>query len=150
MNPSATFTFTDLQQARPIQGWQDFLDEGRGFLKTAVAAHAKGRKVFTAEILYNMIAMAIEKFVMAALMHRGAMPYNHTMADLTAAMEETFPGEIDDIRERLLQLDGYQEICDLDGFSIAPPPMAEIPPMLELADTLQSLVVLKCSAGAEL
>jgi len=144
MNPSSTFTFADLQDAEPIQGWQDFLHDGKGFLKTAAAAHAKRNKVFTAEILFNIIAMAIEKFVMAVLMRHGAMPYNHTMADLAAAMEETFPGEINDIRERLLQLDSYQQICDLDGFSIAPPAMAEIPAMLELADTLHYLVVRRC------
>jgi hypothetical protein len=149
MTPSPTFTFADLQHAEPIQGWQEFLHDGEGFLKTAVAAHAKRKKVFTAEILYNIVAMAIEKFVMAALMRYGTMPYNHTMTDLVAAMEGTFPGEIDAIRERLLKLDKYQEICDLDGFSITPPPMEEIPAMLETAATLKSLVVRRCIPGAE-
>lgn len=140
MTPSSTFTFADLRQVQPIQGWEEFLHDGEGFLQTAVAAHEKRKKVFTAEILYNIIAMAIEKFVMAALMRHGTMPYNHTMVDLTAAMEETFPGKLDGIRDRLLHLDAYQDICDLDGFSITPPPMEEVPAMLELAETLQSLV----------
>ena len=149
MNTSPAFTFADLQHAQPIQGWQEFLHDGDGFLKTAVAAHDKRRKVFTAEILYNIVAMAIEKFVMAALMRHGTMPYNHTMTDLVAAMEETFPGEIQDIREGLLRLDSYQQICDLDGFSILLPAMEEIPAMLELADTLKSLVVRRCIGNAE-
>ena len=71
--------------------------------------------------------MAIEKFVMAALMSHGAMPYNHTMADLVEALEETFPGAVATIRDGLLQLDKYQEICDLEGFSIRPPEMKKIP-----------------------
>jgi hypothetical protein len=144
MKPSPTFTFADLQHVQPIQGWQEFLHDGEGFLKTAVAAHAKRKKIFTAEILYNIVAMAIEKFVMAALMRYGTMPYNHTMVDLVAAMEETFPGKLAGLRERLLQLDKYQEICDLEGFSITPPGMEKIPAMLETAAKLQVLVIRSC------
>ncbi len=123
-----------------IDGWEDYLKDGEGFLRTAVGAHEKQKKVFTSEILYNIIAMAIEKFVMAALMRHGALPYNHTMRDLVEAMDRTFPSAIDELREGLLKMDGYQEICDLDGFRISPPGMDKIPGMLNIAQKLQSLV----------
>lgn len=126
--------------AQPIGGWEDFLKDGEGFLRTAIGAHEKQRKVFTPEILYNIIAMAIEKFVMAALMRHGALPYNHTMKDLVEAMDETFPAAIDDLREGLLKMDQYQDICDLEGFSIIPPEMEEIQGMLEIARKLQSMI----------
>lgn len=84
--------------------------------------------------------MAIEKFVMAALMRHGTLPYNHTMADLVEAMETTFPGKMGDIGEGLLEMDKYQEICDLDGFKITPPGMEKISRMLGLADKMQTLV----------
>ena len=124
----------------PIRGWEEFLQDGKGFLSTALAGYQKRQQVFTAEILYNIIAMAVEKFVMAALMRHGALPYNHTMADLVEAMETTFPGKIGDIGEGLLDMDRYQEICDLDGFKINPPGMEKISGMLELADKMQTLV----------
>jgi len=126
--------------AQPIGGWEDFLKHGEGFLRTASGAYKKQKKVFTSEILYNIIAMAIEKFVMAALMRHGALPYNHTMKDLVEAMDETFPAAIDDLREGLLKMDQYQEICDLDGFRITPPEMKEIQGMLEMAQKLQGMV----------
>jgi hypothetical protein len=125
--------------AQPIGGWEDFLKDGEGFLRTAAGAYEKQKKIFTSEILYNIIAMAIEKFVMAALMRHGALPYNHTMRDLVEAMDETFPTAIDDLREGLLRMDQYQEICDLDGFRITPPEKSEIPGMLEMAQKLQRL-----------
>jgi len=140
MATSARFNIADLKPVHPIQGWRRFFEEGSGYLSTAHAAYEKRRKVYTAGILYNLAAMAIEKFVMAALMRYGTMPYNHTMADLVEAMEETFPGDLNDIRSGLLQMDKYQEICDLEGFSIAPPAMDEIPAMLALAEKVQSLV----------
>ncbi|MCW5213248.1 hypothetical protein VU04_10115 [Desulfobulbus sp. TB] len=125
----------------PIRGWEEFLRDGEGYFRTATAAYTKKNRIFTSEILYNLIAMAIEKFIMAALMRHGAMPYNHTMQDLVEAMENTFPGRIVDIRQGLLELDKYQDICDLDGFTISPPEMEKIPEMLELADKLRVLVV---------
>lgn len=140
MEAQTNFTLSDLKPTQPITGWQDFLADGGGYLNIAVGAIARRREVFTPQILYNLIAMSIEKFVMAALMRYGAMPYNHTMADLAEAMEETFPGVVVDIRNELLQLDKYQEICDLEGFSIAPPDMEKIPAMLDLAIRVKNLV----------
>lgn len=84
--------------------------------------------------------MAVEKFVMAALMRHGTMPYNHTMADLVEAMEETFPGALADIREGLLHLDTYQDICDPWEFTIIEPTMDDIQAMLDLAEKLRELV----------
>ncbi len=129
-----------LQSLQPVSGWKEFFRHGEGYLNTALAAHRKGVRAFTPEVLYNLAAMAIEKFVMAALMRHGELPYNHTMADLVEAMERVFPGKIADIGERLLKMDEYQDICDLDGFKIVPPKMEEIPAMLEIAKKLRGLV----------
>ena len=116
-----------------------FLHDGDAFLKTGLAAHTKGKKAFTPEILYNIVAMAIEKFVMAALMQRGALPYNHTMGDLVEAMDEVFPDAMGDLKNGLLDLDRYQEICDVDTFTVIPPALEEIPNMLALAERMQTL-----------
>lgn len=130
-----------LHELRPITGWEEFFRHGEEYLNAATGAHRKGVQTFTPEILYNLIAMAIEKFIMAALLRHGELPYNHTMADLVEAMEHTFPGsKMTELGKELLQLDQYQDICDLDGFKIIPPRPDEIPAMLELAGTLQSLV----------
>ena len=133
----------NIKAIQPISGWHDFLEEGEAYLHTAKGAHANGRKVFTPEILYNIIAMSIEKFVMAALMKHGALPYNHTMADLVFAMDDVFPGYIGDIRDELLNLDHYQDICDAENFTIISPDAKEIPGMLSLGEKLQDLVHLK-------
>jgi len=140
MEAQANFTLADIKPAQPISGWEDFLADGSGYFNTAVGALVKKREVFTSQILYNLISIAIEKFVMAALMRYGAMPYNHTMRDLVEAMEDTFPGALSDIRDELLLLDSYQDICDLEGFSIAPPAMEKIPAMLDLAGRVKNLV----------
>ena len=109
-------------------------------MQTATAAFEKNKKVFTPVILYNVIAMAIEKFVMAALMSHGALPYNHTMTDLVEAMDETFPNALARLKDGLLMMDEYQDICDLDGFKITPPKRHEIPNMLKMGQGLEGIV----------
>ncbi|MEW6520604.1 MAG: hypothetical protein AB1461_14455 [Thermodesulfobacteriota bacterium] len=131
--------FGDIK-SNAIKGWEEYLHEGNQYLTTARNAFAGQRHAFTAEILYNVIAMAIEKLVMGALMQSGNLPCNHTMRDLAEAMEEHFPGRLGTIRERLLALDAYQEICDLDTYHRTPPTMEEIPAMLGLAMELQEVV----------
>jgi hypothetical protein len=143
MENSTYFAISGLKPAEPIQGWRRFFEDGNGYLNTAVAAFEKRKKAYTASILYNLVAMAIEKFAMAALMRHGSLPYNHTMVDLVEALENNFPGDLSEIRAGLLKLDKYQEICDLDGFSICPPDMEEIPGMLDLAAKMQSLATEK-------
>lgn len=140
MNTHKKPHLTLLTSIKPIQGWEEYLEDGDGYLRTAKGGYANRKKVFTSNILYNIIAMAIEKFVMAALMRHGTLPYNHTMADLVESMEQTFPGALADIREGLLRLDSYQDICDPYEFSIVELAMDEIPGMLDLAEKLQKLV----------
>lgn len=147
MESIPNFSLSDLKTVQPIQGWADYLTDGKAFYKTAFAAHAQQKKAFSTVILYNIIAMAIEKFVMAALMRQGKLPYNHTMKDLVEAMDQAFPGAMSEIREGLLDLDQYQEICDIDTFTISGPAMEEIPRMLELANRLSVLVEKQISAG---
>ncbi|MDW7771390.1 MAG: hypothetical protein SCH71_00715 [Desulfobulbaceae bacterium] len=126
---------------KPIRGWQNFLQDGRRYLATASAGYGRRKEIFTPKILYNIIAMSVEKFVMAALMRHGKMPYNHTMTDLVEALEEAFPHAMPaDIREGLLNLDTYQDICDPYEFTIMEPGPEDIPFMLELASHLQYLV----------
>lgn len=132
---------TLLSSIKAIQGWEEFLEDGNEYLRTAKGGFANRKKIFTNTILYNIIAMAIEKFVMAALMRHGALPYNHTMADLVESMEETFPGALTEIRDGLLRLDSYQDICDPYEFTMVEPAMDEIPRMLDLAEKLQQLVL---------
>lgn len=132
--------FGDIKTS-PITGWQEFLAEGNQFLLTASKAYVKRKQAFTPEILYNLIAMAIEKLLMAILMKSGNLPYNHTMHDLVESMDDFVPGRLDHLADRLKALDAYQEICALDSFTIRPPAMADIGAMLELAAQVQSLTL---------
>lgn len=139
--------FGDIKR-QPIGGWQDFLKEGNQFLATAVNGYAKRQEVFTSEILYNLVGMAIEKLIMALLMKSGNLPYNHTMHDLVESMEEFLPGDLANLGDELKALDGFQEICDIDSYNMTPPTMAEVARMLALATEVQTITMNKIDGSA--
>ncbi|MEW6501547.1 MAG: hypothetical protein AB1456_08660, partial [Thermodesulfobacteriota bacterium] len=112
-----------------LEDWRSFNKEGDDYLKTALRAATKRREVFTAEILYNLAAMAIEKHIMALLMFHGDLADNHTMRDLVHSLERHLslePG----LREPLLFLDTFQDICDLESYRHTPPGEAELAQIL--------------------
>lgn len=120
-----------------VDDWQQFKVEGQQFLSLAERAFLRGQKTFTPDILYNLIAMAIEKMVMSALMAIGRLPYNHTMHDLVAALEHWLPETVHGMEESIRSLDSYQDICDPYAYSIRVPTSEEIAGMLTLARQLE-------------
>ncbi len=136
MTPASLVGFADIR-TQAIEDWQEYKVEGRQFLQLAETAFRKKKKAFTTEILYNLIAMAIEKLVMSALMEIGRLPYNHTMHDLADALEQWMPETIAGMGEAVRQLDSYQDICDPYAYSIKIPTVEEIENMLGLARQLE-------------
>ena len=114
-----------------------FMGEGDAYLKTARGG-MKRSKIFTPEILYNIIAMAIEKHIMAALMAKGELADNHTFTDLIDATKQI--GGIDDvIAESLRKFEAYQNICPVfAGYQSADVPADVIPDMIETADAVRN------------
>ena len=127
--------------SEPIKGWEEYLREGKQFLATANNAYTQRKEPFTTPILYNLVAMAIEKLIMALLMKNGKLPYNHTMHDLVEAIDEFLPGELEGLGAELKAWDGFQDICDIESYSITPPTMGQIGGMLTLALEVQTRVI---------
>lgn len=117
-------------------GYKSFLEEGNKYLKTARGG-VKRPAVFTAEILYNIIGLAIEKHIMAALMANGQLADNHTFTDLIDATKQI--GEIDEaIADQLRKFESYQNICPVfAGYHRTEPPDEAIPEMIATAEAVQ-------------
>lgn len=120
-----------------VTDYQAFMDEGDKYLKTARGG-VKRPAVFTAEILYNILGLAIEKHVMGALMAKGKLADNHTFTDLIDATKQV--GEIDvAIAEQLRKFESYQNICPVfAGYHRTEPPPEAIPEMIETAEAVKT------------
>ena len=120
-----------------ITGWREYVKEGEQYLKCAVNAAEKRPGVFTPVILYNLIGMAIEKFLMGFLMHNGALAENHTMIDILRSVEK-ITGPQPELAEDFRYFDSFQEICDIDAYNTREPTMAEIPRIIDCGIKIQA------------
>jgi HEPN domain-containing protein len=123
----------------PIDSWRDYRRDGEQFLKTAADALRKGNRRFTPEILYNLVAMAIEKLVMAFLMKRGDLAENHTMGDLLHAMEKHI-GHHPELAEQFTYLDSFQEICEIETYRRQVPTAEETAKIVAIGLDIQRLL----------
>jgi hypothetical protein len=114
-----------------IENWRDYRRDGGQFLKTARAAHQKESAAFSPCTLYNLTCMGIEKLIMAYLMKNGKLAENHTMGDLLRALEEQ-GSQFDSLRDGLLYLDTFQEICSLEAGPMVTPAAGEISRILTI------------------
>lgn len=116
--------------------WREFMDEGDAYLKTARGGQRRPA-VFTPEILYNILGLAIEKHVMAALIAKGMLADNHTFTDLIDATKQV--GEIDGtIAGQLRKFESYQNICPVfSGYHRADIPPGAIPEMIKTAEEVR-------------
>ena len=122
-----------------IADWQVYRSDGIQFLNTARAAHARRKKAFSAETLYNLTCMGIEKLIMAFLMSRGDLAENHTMHDLARALTSYLDGA-DDLSRKLDYLDSFQEICDPDQMNLRTPDNSDVIRILAIGEDLQELL----------
>lgn len=136
MIPQSLVALADIRP-RAIDDWAQYRLEGEQFLRLAEQAHHRQKKAFTPTILYNLVTMAIEKLVMAALMRCGRLPDNHTLHDLVAALERWLPDSVRGLAEPLCQLDSFQDICDPYAGTITAPSRREVESMLILARKLE-------------
>ncbi len=108
-----------------IDNWQEYQSDGEQFLRTALGAYRKKKKTFSSDTLYNLTCMAIEKLIMAFLMKNGDLAENHTMADLLRALQRHLK-LTPELVEKMLFLDSFQEICDLENYQVSVPAEEDI------------------------
>lgn len=128
-----------LSDLKPKSSWQEFLEQAKGYHRTA-AGGRKRPQVFTPVILYNIIAMAIEKYCMAYLMFKKYLPQNHTMQDMVEALQKV--GDLDqDLADEMIAMDAFQEICSVDEYTRRAPADQDISAMLDTCERLGTFVM---------
>ena len=96
--------------------WKNFYAAGIDYWNFAKNS-AKRPDVFNAEIVYNVVGMAIEKLFMALLVYHDRLPYNHTLTDLVEAVKHIH--NVDALlEEKLKYMDSLQEICAIHSLVI--------------------------------
>jgi hypothetical protein len=115
--------------------------EGEAYHRTAVGAR-KRREVFNGEIIYNLLAMAIEKYFMGYFEANGTLPDNHTFTDLIDSANRLHPMDAKLVSD-LKSLEIIQDICPaFEDYKRKIPTEEQIEKMYSVADDVQAY----CSA----
>ena len=93
--------------------WKTWLRSGDQYLK---ASGSSQKMRFDTDIVYNLLGMALEGYVMAILDANNSLPENHTFTDLMDALETVCPVS-PTLRESILKYESLQSICAVDKYS---------------------------------
>lgn len=127
-------------QIETTESWREYIHDGERFLKTALNGYSRRGRVFTPEIIYNIVAMSIEKNIMGYLMYHKSLPYNHTLRDLVEALDRVDPmGR--ELYERVVNMDRFQEICSIDYYHTQEPNEDDVQEFLAVGQEVREFVV---------
>jgi len=121
-----------------IEGFDEMIKGADGYFKTASRAFQKGA-IFSDELIFNILTMSIEKYLVGLLMSIGIMPENHVIKFLVQETEQYF--KIDEsILKDLLAVDDYLYLCSVDSFTKNTPPREDLVNMISAVGKLKLLV----------
>ena len=123
---------------KALTDWQSFWERGLAYRKTArgMCGH---RDKFNTAIVYNVLSMAVEGLFMGYFMAHGGLPENHTLRDLVDYSHHYLELPLD-VATGLVRMDGIQQICSVDSFSIKDLNWDEVEQFLVWTDTLETVL----------
>jgi len=122
----------------PDQSWKEFWERGESYLRVAEKGLQRPDR-FNAAALYNIVALAIEGLFMGRFMAAGTLPRNHTLLDLVE--EEREIGSLpDDVAERLIAMDAFQNLCSLAAYERKEPTRDDIVSFVALANQVRDIL----------
>ena len=125
-------------ETKENQEWKQFISDGDKYLKTALNG-TRRKEVFTNDLLYNIVSMAIEKHFMGLLLFHNKMPDNHTLIDLIRSIKEITEIE-SDLEKNIEYMDDFQNICAIDTYEIKIPNEKEVEIFLATGKKVQEFV----------
>lgn len=121
--------------------WHVWLPQGDQYLKAGTPK--SGTSKFGTDILYNLLSMSLESYIMAILDFKQNLPDNHTYTDLINGLERVMPLD-KDLKHRILKYESIQSICSVDKFSIQQPSDEEISDLREAIKEIKELAYQTC------
>jgi hypothetical protein len=115
-----------------------FFDAGSSYLKTAQRGHRR-RSVFSVAMIYHILCLSIEKFLMAIFCCHNAIPQHHTLSHMVqeATTFTTIPGEL---IEQVQGLDKVLNLCDPNAPLQAVLTDGQLQSMLTVGEKIRDLV----------
>ncbi|MDF1550365.1 MAG: HEPN domain-containing protein [Bacteroidales bacterium] len=118
-----------------IKGYDSMIKGADSYYNSARKAFYKDSK-FNTELIFNILTMSIEKYLVGLLMSKGIMPLNHVIKHLLKETEEHFKLDVI-IQKHLAKVDDYLYICSLDDFTKKIPSKEEMENIMVAVEQLK-------------
>jgi hypothetical protein len=115
-----------------------FVEAGNSYLQTAQRGRQRG-SVFTGNMIYHILCLSIEKYLMAIFCLHRAIPEHHTLSHM--AREATaFTKMPEDLIARIEAMDNVLNLCDPAAPLQASLSDSQLQSMLQVGEKLRELV----------
>jgi hypothetical protein len=121
--------------------YTNWLAEGDQYLKAGTPKSGKSK--FGTQILYNLLSMSMESYIMAVLIYKKCLPDNHTYTDLIEGLERVMKLDAG-LKERILKYESIQSICSVDKFSIQEPTLEQIDDLRGAVEEIKGIAYSTC------
>jgi hypothetical protein len=106
-------------QIQSISGWQDYIQAGREYLKTASNGVSRPA-VFNNELVFQLAAMAIERLIVGLAHYHHQMPVDNTLSGLVESLSAICPLGTG-MADRIRQIESIDDMCALTMEHREPP-----------------------------
>lgn len=127
--------------------WRSWLTHGDQYLNAAAPKSKSKPNKFGNSIVYNLLSMSLEGYIMAILDYHKMLPDNHTYTDLLDALEGVLPLD-KNLKSRILQLENIQSICSVEKYHRTDPTTDELSDLREAIHEISQMAHDTCSAKA--
>lgn len=118
--------------------YPQFISQAEAYYKT-VQGGVKRKQIFTNEILYNIISISIEKYLMGFLMSKNQLPPCHTLNNMIKEVKRHILVE-ESLVKRMDYFDKLQFICALTPFKRDPVSDNDITDMMIVLKEIRDMV----------
>jgi hypothetical protein len=125
-------------QLSSISNWDDHITAGRKYLKTASNGRSRPA-VFNNELVFQLAAMAIERFIVGLSQYHHRMPVDHTLAGLVAELGPVCPMSTD-LADRIKGIEIIDDMCSLSPAIRIPPGQTAVREILAVCHEVQDFV----------
>lgn len=115
-----------------------FMTDAESYYKTALGG-VNRKNIFTNEILYNIISMSIEKYMMGFLTSKNELPPCHTLGNMIKEIKRHIPVE-EGLVKRLDYFDKLQFICSFSFIKQEPISDNDIADMIVTLTEIRAMV----------
>ncbi|MFI3305345.1 MAG: hypothetical protein R3Y68_02385 [Rikenellaceae bacterium] len=120
---------------------QQSLDYGRSYLKSAKSAYVAVPRKFDNDLLYNIISISFEQFMVGLLALNDWIASSHLPLMLYREALDFEPNMGDEIKKTAILIGSFEGICSIDDFGYRTPTDEELERMIVGLEGLQHYIV---------